>query len=171
MAKKRSAGGKLSRTEVVTVRLDSKLKLALDLAARKQRRTMSSFIEYAIEQATKKVPILDKDERDPRDEFPWDAYITSQKIWDPEEADTFCNFAFALHNLLNHEERMRWKLIKEHDYFWDGEEVRGKKRIIRDKNTLLIKRVREEWDTLTQIIDGEDIPIPSKSQNNFTNKR
>ena len=37
------------KSEVVTVRLDPKLKYVAELAARRQRRTLSSYIEWAIE--------------------------------------------------------------------------------------------------------------------------
>ncbi len=63
MAKKRKGGGgKLSRSEVVTVRLDPKLRFAADLAARKQRRTLSSFIEWAVEKTVQGVDIAHEGE-------------------------------------------------------------------------------------------------------------
>jgi hypothetical protein len=56
-ARRRPGGGKLSRSETVTVRLDPKLNYLCDLAARGQRRTKSSFIEWAIDNALKYVTI------------------------------------------------------------------------------------------------------------------
>src|SRR5688572_20503606 len=44
----RKGGAKLNRSETVTVRLDPKLNYLCELAARAQRRTKSSFIEWAI---------------------------------------------------------------------------------------------------------------------------
>ena len=52
---KKGGGGKLSRSETVTVRLDPKLRFAAELAARKHRRTLSSFIEWAVEESVKNV--------------------------------------------------------------------------------------------------------------------
>ena len=49
--KRKGGGGKLARSETVTVRLDPKLRYLAELAARKQRRTVSSFIEWAVEQS------------------------------------------------------------------------------------------------------------------------
>ena len=46
-AQKDRGGSKLNRTETVTIRLDPKLRYLTELAARKQRRTVSSFIEWA----------------------------------------------------------------------------------------------------------------------------
>ena len=45
------AGGRLRRSATVTIRLDPKLRYLTELAARTQRRTVSSFIEWAIAQA------------------------------------------------------------------------------------------------------------------------
>ena len=47
----KAGGGKLARSEVVTVRLDPRLRYLANLVARKQRRTLSSFIEWAIEES------------------------------------------------------------------------------------------------------------------------
>src|SRR4051795_7355266 len=53
--KRRGGGGKLARSETVTIRLDPKLRYLTELAARKQRRTVSSFIEWAIESALDRI--------------------------------------------------------------------------------------------------------------------
>ena len=49
-AKERASGGRLSRSETVTVRLDPRLNYLSELAARVERRTKSSFIEAMLEQ-------------------------------------------------------------------------------------------------------------------------
>ena len=56
---KKGGGGKLARTQVVTVRLDPKLRFAAELVARKQRRTLSSMIEWTIEAAIDSVMITE----------------------------------------------------------------------------------------------------------------
>ena len=45
---RKGGGGKLSRSETVTVRLDPKLRYLAELAARLHRRTLSSYVEWAI---------------------------------------------------------------------------------------------------------------------------
>jgi hypothetical protein len=55
--RKKGGGSKLFRTELVSVRIDPKLRFAVELAARKQRRTASSFVEWAIEEAIKRLPL------------------------------------------------------------------------------------------------------------------
>ena len=45
---RKGGGGKLARSETVTVRLDPKLRYLAELAARLHRCTLSSYIEWAI---------------------------------------------------------------------------------------------------------------------------
>ena len=59
VAKKKGAGGNLTRTQVVTVRLDQKLRYLAELAALKQRRTLSSYIEWAIQDSLSRVPLIE----------------------------------------------------------------------------------------------------------------
>lgn len=54
--KRPTGGGKLSRSEVVSIRLDPRLRFGAEMAAAKCRRTLSSFTEWAIEEALKKPP-------------------------------------------------------------------------------------------------------------------
>ena len=51
--KRPTGGGKLSRSEVVSIRLDPRLRFGAEIAAAKCRRTLSSFTEWAIEEALK----------------------------------------------------------------------------------------------------------------------
>ena len=57
MAKKQRAGGKLNRSVSVQVRFDPRLKMAAELAASRERRSLSSFVEWATEQACKLVQV------------------------------------------------------------------------------------------------------------------
>lgn len=45
---------KMARSEIVTIRLDPKLKYMAELCARKHRRTLSSFIEWAVNDSINK---------------------------------------------------------------------------------------------------------------------
>src|ERR1700730_8829890 len=81
--RKRGGGGKLSRSETVTVRLDPKLRYLAELAARKQRRTLSSFIEWAIEENLKNIHLDDGSDSSKS--------IASQsaELWDVDAPDRF----------------------------------------------------------------------------------
>lgn len=53
MQKTHQGGGKLNRSETITIRLDPQINRLCDMAALVQRRTKSSFIEGAIIEALK----------------------------------------------------------------------------------------------------------------------
>lgn len=90
--KRKGGGAKTSRSETVTVRLNPQLRYLAEVEARKQRRTLSSFIEWAIERATQDVnPIL----------------------WDVDKTDRFVNMALTEPDLLTYEEQKLWKMVKE----------------------------------------------------------
>jgi len=148
--KRKSGGGKLARSETVTVRLDPKLRYLAELAARKQRRTVSSFIEWAIEDALKRIPISEgqSSERTIHDE--------ALTLWDVDDADRFARLALYFPDLLTHDEQVLWKLIKENGYLWRGKfdsEGYWVWRISADK--VDIGRWRKYWDTFNAVARGE----------------
>lgn len=111
---RRTGGGKPLRTEAVGVRLDPKLKYLAELGARIQRRTLSSYIEWAI-QASLERTVLTSD--------PHNAPSISDEasyLWDVDEADRFAKLAMRYPHLLTHEEQVRWKLIRENGAVWKG---------------------------------------------------
>lgn len=159
--KKKGGGGKLSRSEIVTVRLDPKLRFAAELAARKQRRTLSSFIEWAIEKIVSEeiTAIADGGTN------PDTAYQAMMKIWDIEEADRFINFASKYPGLMNFDEERLIKLIEETPYFFKNVKRIADSTTLEWEPTLeniLIKRVRRQWDLLNKIVSGsaneKDLP-------------
>lgn len=90
--KRKVGGAKTSRSETVTVRLNPELRFLAEVAARKQHRTLSSFIEWAVQEATEGV---------------------SPALWDVDEADRFINMAINEPTLLTFEEQRIWKMVKE----------------------------------------------------------
>ena len=161
--KKKGAGGYLSRSQVVTIRLDPKLKFAAELAARKQRRTISSFIEWSVEQAIKRVHLTFDDNNCSIDTVEY----ALQDVWDVEEADRFVKLAIYLPSLLTYEEEQIWKLILECAHFWaidnPWEEINELDLL---RKVIHFDRIRTQWDTLHLIIKGEvskevlnDLPV------------
>ena len=105
--KKRVAGGgKLSRSEVVSIRLDPRLRFGAEMAAAKCRRTLSSFTEWAIEEALKEIKVGDKGET---------AHKVMEDAWDIEEGYRFYEYARKCSRLLTPEEEKLWKVIKGAD--------------------------------------------------------
>jgi len=108
---RKGGGGKLSRSETVTVRLDPKLRYLAELAARKQRRTLSSYVEWAIEESLK-TTLLYQGTGYGGDESVSVADATPT-LWDVDEAERFVRLAIAYPDLLMHQEQEVWKLLQD----------------------------------------------------------
>lgn len=157
-------GGKLSRSETVTVRLDPKLRYLADLAARLHRRTLSSYIEWSIKE------VLDSEElrntEDGRETFGTEA----EYLWDVDEADRFARLALRYPHLLTHEEQVRWKLVRECGYLWRGSyaNVDNEWRWRVAESALLFDRLRSNWELFCAVANGDrpvsDLPTWSKSK-------
>lgn len=115
----KKGGGKLGRNEALQARLDTKLKFTTELAARAEKRTISSTIEIAIEeflngfivkapikvgdQSLQQMPILD----------------LVDAVWDFDEATRFLQLAQVAPSLLSLEEKAIWNVMqKEKDLFY-----------------------------------------------------
>ena len=148
--KRKGGGGKLSRSEVVTVRFDPKLRWGAELAARKQRRTLSSFIEWAVEDALSRYMV------NTENDYPTSMLTASREVWDVDEADRLAKLALYYPELLNHDEQVLWKLITETGWLWKGDYGTGGKwtwEIHRDY--LMLDRLREWWPKLIAVMAGE----------------
>ena len=145
---KKSRGGKLHRTQVVTLRLDPKLRYLTDLAARTQRRTTSGFIEWAIEQSMNNIVVKfgDDYQRTLADE--------ASKLWDVDEADRLAKLAMNYPGLLTHDEQVIWKLIIENDAFWDSSYSTKWDSMMMEKK-IKYRLIRDIWDTLKAVAKGD----------------
>jgi hypothetical protein len=104
-------GGKLNRSETVTVRLDPKLRYLAELAARKQRRTLSSFIEWAVEDSLNRVTLYKGTGYNNDEDI---SVADEQRLWDADEAERFARLAILYPELLTYEEQKLWKVL------WDS---------------------------------------------------
>jgi hypothetical protein len=147
--RRKGSGGKLSRSETVTVRLDPKLRYLADLAARKQRRTLSSFIEWAIEDTLNRV-IIEHD-------GPGSQSIADQaaQLWDVDEPDRFTRLALNHPDLLAHDEQVVWKLIRENGFLWRGRYINNEWTWQVHAGSLIIERLRKYWDKFVGVAKGE----------------
>jgi hypothetical protein len=145
-------GSKLQRTETVTLRLDPRLRYLTELAARKQRRTVSSFIEWAIEQTLSLVQLPPLDDTSP----PIDLVDASTRLWDPDEADRFAKLGFYYPDLLTYDEQVLWKLIQECEALWlvDFDKRNGFMGYQLEE-WLLYPALRKHWEALKKVANGE----------------
>ena len=143
---KKSGGGKLSRSETVTVRLDPKLRYLAELAARKQRRTLSSFIEWAIEDALGRVYLDDQGTS---------VSEVANTLWDVDESDRFARLALRFPDLLTHEEQVLWKLVRENGHLWKGKhDASGEWTWKTLEDNLVMDRLREYWLKFNDVANG-----------------
>ena len=147
MAKEKKGGGsKLSRSEIISVRLDPRLRWGAELAARKHRRTLSSFIEWAVEESLQNVIL--KENISVQDDLP--------NIWDVDYPDRFAKLAFRHPDLLTHDDQVLWKLICENGYLWKGEfDHKGKWGWQVFEWALVFERLRENFETFGKVAKQE----------------
>jgi hypothetical protein len=148
--KRRGGGGKLSRSETVTVRLDPKLRYLAELAARKQRRTLSSYIEKVVEESLSHVTLID------RRGHSWNLAEAADSLWDVDVSDRLAKLAIQFHELLTHEEQVLWKLVRESEALWmhstrEGEPVVAGERF----DQLILPVLRMHWATFVRVARGE----------------
>ena len=135
-------GGKLSRSETVTVRLDPKLRYLAELAARLHRRTLSSYVEWSIKEALDSEAL--RNNEGIRDTIGTEAEF----LWDVDEADRFAKLALRYPHLLTHEEQVLWKFIREAYPLWgDGSPFN-----LPGEAELSFGKLRRNWDFIKQSI-------------------
>jgi hypothetical protein len=152
--KKRPSGSKLSRTEIVQVRLDPRLRYLAELAARKQRRTLSSFIEWALEKSLESVLLYEGSVHGSHDISIADR---AAELWDIDEAERLVKLAWKYPELLTHEEQIIWKLIRDNGYLWKGRyDEQGAWTWNWNKESSLIQsRLNEHWEDFQKVAKGE----------------
>jgi hypothetical protein len=143
------------RSEVVTVRLDPRLKYLAEIAGRKQRRTLSGYIEWAVEQSLQRVLLRETDNS--RDDVSVAAAESMFNLWDVEEADRVVRLAIEFPELLTYEEQLIWKLVRDCGYLWKGgySASDGKWEWTVSLSKLIWDRLREHWPTFKKVADGE----------------
>jgi hypothetical protein len=105
--KQKVGKSKITRSETVTVRLAPDVRYFAELAARSQRRTLSSFIEWAIEHSFDGAVELTK-----KDGGKVPISQVQAELWDVDEHDRFIRLAKCFPSLLNYDEQRRLKELK-----------------------------------------------------------
>jgi len=151
--KKKTSGSKLSRTEIVQVRLDPKLRYLAELAARKHRRTLSSFIEWAVESSLKEVLLKEELNSD----FNISIADEAANLWDVDAGERLAKLAWNYPDLLTHEEQVLWKLIRDNGFLWKGHFDEQGVWIWnwKDKGALIFARLSQHWDDFVKVAQGD----------------
>ena len=159
---KKKGGGKLSRSATVSVRLDPKLKHAADMAARYQRRTLSSLIEWAVEDSLARLEIKDSSNNNVN------FMNVSEKTSDMNDSEKLVRIAIFFPSLLTYDELMAWKVIETHEYFWRTNEAYNNKSAGYAITDLALDNILEQWTNIVSLVDGGEDKIPSKPEDGAT---
>jgi len=148
-------GGKV-RSETITVRLDPKLRYLAELGARKQRRTLSSYVEWAIEASLDRVNLSEAGAWN--DSSPAISISdVASSLWDVEEPDRFVRLALRYPELLTHHEQVVWKLIRENGILWKGryDKITEKWTWEVKEESVVFEQLRSYWDQFNRVARGE----------------
>src|SRR5262249_43228067 len=154
-------GSKLNRTETVTIRLDPKLRYLTELAARRQRRTVSSFIEWAIEKALSLVILDEGTQR------AIDLDLASAILWDPHEVDRLAKLALYYPDLLTYDEEVLWTLLEECEALGRVGFNHRRELPPEEKGAMLLYPLfRTHWEALKKVAAGEADPsiLPQRQE-------
>jgi predicted transcriptional regulator len=117
-----NSGPRVIRSSTVSVRLDSDLEYLARIAARLQRRTLSSYVEWAVEQSLKDV-VLSTHWREAEWEDDTNQLPSQNKraqslaelgtsLCSGDEVDRFMNIAVVYPNVLDEEQKRLYQLIQ-----------------------------------------------------------
>jgi hypothetical protein len=140
-----------------------------ELAARKQRRPLSSFVEWCVEQAVSSVTVGQDSNNEDITVAEADREL---HLWDLEEPDRLIRLALRFPELLTHEEQILWRLLVSSGYFWKGGFVGNPKAWgwIADLRSVEWERVRQCWSLLREVAAGDKprsaLPKPPEPQPN-----
>lgn len=134
-----------------------------ELAARSQRRTVSSFIEWAVSEVLRVTHLRDSETRS--------ILAVGNDLWDADEADRVMKLAASYPELLSFEEQKAWKSVRECSAFWRrydhgaASSSEGSHTFRADASglqwdpdnidDLLLPLVREHWATIGAVARGE----------------
>lgn len=165
--KKRKSKVGTPRTEVFAMRLDPKLKYLAEIAARKQRRSLANFMEWAIELG------LQNTELSHDEQYSASVWDKSGALWDVDEADRFAKLVFTTPELMNYDEQILWKVICETGHVWKGKPGSGGEwQWSIGERDLVGERLRQYWNDFKKVASGEADKsiLPKTSKNIKTNK-
>lgn len=132
--------GETSTTVSVGIRIDPKIKFALDMMGRSQKRSLTAVIEWAIATAMTQQTIESVSGPKAVDEV-------IEGIWSTDEATKFLSMCFEVPSLLTYDEMRLWDTIQLSGDFWTTAEATGYRSHLREKI------VRDHWDRIKEHVD------------------
>ena len=148
-----------TRSVTVNFRLDPRTRYLAEIAARKQRRSLSSFIEWAIHEVLGKVTLAAAGNGE--EASPTTVQTAGPDLWHVHEADRLVALALKFPELLTYEEDTLWGLIKENGYLWHARTPnRGNQRHEWDidLDSLKLDVLRDLFPVFKKVADGRTDP-------------
>lgn len=130
--------GETSTTVSVGIRIDPKIKFALDIMGRLQKRSLTAVIEWAISNAIAQETV------GPHAESMADVI---SNVWSTDESTRFVLQCFHLPQSLTYDELRVWETIRSSAEFWS----RGSS--VKTVNTIDLVMLREHWSELLEHVE------------------
>ncbi|WP_434520618.1 hypothetical protein [Pseudomonas sp. AK181] len=157
MAKNKPSQG-ARKTETLTLRLDPKVKMMIEMISRIRRQSITGVVEAAIEEIAFDLdaPFFYKNETNN-----WSLSSAITEVWSTDESERFINMCYHLPTLLTYEEQRIWETIKASkvflatdatvmETFWEIEGIgRIDRSSVRIWWTYLLEHVDEHKDSRT----------------------
>ncbi|MNC01140.1 hypothetical protein D3C76_540000 [compost metagenome] len=151
MAKNKPGQG-ARKTETLTLRLDPKIKMMIELISRVRRQAITGVVEAAIEDVAYDVDVPFFDEGETRTRVIGSAM---SEIWSADESERFICMCYHLPTLLTYEEQRIWETIKSSFVFLTKEESHMPTLWEVEGVGILDRReVRRYWDQLLEHVDA-----------------
>jgi len=137
--------GLSARSEAFVMRFETRIKYLAELAARRQRRSLTNFVEQAIYEAISKVELRPKTSREPEIL----ADDRSNLLWDIDEVERLRKLEQACPDLVSYEEQRILALIS-HFGTGAGDKIRFK-----ENEKINWARVKTFWPEIEKCASGK----------------
>ncbi|WLI17060.1 hypothetical protein [Pseudomonas wuhanensis] len=132
--------GETSTTVSVGIRIDPKIKFALDIMGRLQKRSLTAVIEWAIAQAIAQQSV----------DFDGSNLSTVlDKIWSTDESSRLVQLAIHMPEALTYDELRIWETIKATEHFWEQYSNGSRS----TESRLLASHVRSFWQEILDHVE------------------
>ena len=148
---------KLTKSEALALRLDPKIKYGLELLARKQKRSLTSVVEWIVHEALRTELVVEV--RRPATLFSgnvsYEEYFLDD-IWDEDPLARLIKLVDFDKSLMTFDEERCWDLILKNGYYWKGKLSASAYTWDTGKiDHLRLDRVRSDFETLQNIAQGK----------------
>ena len=139
------------KSETISVRLNVKVRYLVELAARKQRRTLSSYVAWAVEDSLSRVFITEEVDSGGNGKSISEVALS---LWDPEGPERLVRLALKYPELLTFPEQLVWKLIRENRYLWKRSWADNSTQDLSEAD-LIWQRLHETWEIFNAVAKGD----------------